>query len=179
MLNTISAILNNGVSAAVGDYESIQTVTVGAGGSASISFTSIPSTFSHLQIRWMCLNSSQQTDLKLNFNSDTGANYSYHQLYGSGSAVGASAGASATLIYAGVGGFTSNPAAGIGDILDYSNTTKYKTYRGLTGIDENGSGYVMMKSGLWQNTNAITSIIIAPAGGNFNQYSKFALYGVK
>ena len=52
MLNNIVALLGNGAAAGGGtSYESIATVTVGAGGSSSISFTSIPSTYKHLQIR--------------------------------------------------------------------------------------------------------------------------------
>jgi hypothetical protein len=63
-------------------------------------------------------------------------------------------------------------------ILDYANTNKYKTLRGLSGADNNGSGEIRFWSGLWQSTNAITSIKFFGNNGNWQQYSHFALYGV-
>jgi hypothetical protein len=70
------------------------------------------------------------------------------------------------------------------DILDYANTNKFKTIRGLSGWNNNdtvdGNGSVRFISGLWRNTAAITSLKIVPeAAVNFKQYSSFALYGVK
>jgi hypothetical protein len=67
------------------------------------------------------------------------------------------------------------------DILDYTNTNKYKTVRSLSGHDQNGSGYVTLMSGSWRNTAAITSITILrdSGGANLTQYSQFALYGIK
>ena len=66
------------------------------------------------------------------------------------------------------------------DILDYKDTNKYKTIRGLAGTDNNGSGSVYFSSGLWMSTSAITRIDLAPnAGTLFNQNSSFALYGIK
>jgi len=75
---------------------------------------------------------------------------------------------------------------GIIDILDYANTNKYKTLRGVLGLslnaaDASGSfGRVNMSSGSWRNTNAISSITLYPTlGTGFTQYSSFALYGIK
>jgi hypothetical protein len=68
---------------------------------------------------------------------------------------------------------------GVASILDYTNTNKYKTSRILCGYDANGSGFSLLYSGLWQNTAAITSITMFPNSGNFEQYSSFALYGVR
>ena len=170
-------------------YESIQTVTVGGGGSASISFTSIPNTYKHLQIRLLAqTNRAASVDsLQLNFNSDTGSNYSWHTVQGDGSS--ASALGFATQTYARIGDGTIGGATasggyfgvGVIDILDYASTNKNKTIRGLTGVDANGSGRVGLGSGLWQNSStAITSISIAPQAGTlFLQYSSFGLYGIK
>ena len=70
--------------------------------------------------------------------------------------------------------------SGVIDILDYANTNKYKTVRTLSGDDKNGSGYVVFGSGLWQNTNAVSTITLTNHGAtNFQQYSSFALYGIK
>jgi len=60
-------------------YESIQTVTVGAGGTATVTFSSIPATYTHLQIRGIA-RASADTQLDVTLNSDTGSNYSYHTL---------------------------------------------------------------------------------------------------
>jgi hypothetical protein len=66
------------------------------------------------------------------------------------------------------------------DILDYKNTNKYKTVRILSGTEYNNSnGGVSFNSGLWQNTDAITTITLQPSGANFAEYSQFALYGIK
>jgi hypothetical protein len=190
MLNQIAAIHGTGTPpAAPNSYESIATVLVGSGGSSPITFTSIPSTYKHLQIRLLAqTNRAASVDsLQLNFNSDTGSNYSWHTVQGDGSS--ASALGFATQTYARIGDGTIGGATGSGgyfgvgviDILDYASTNKNKTIRGLTGVDENGAGRVGLGSGLWQNNStAISSISIAPQGGTlFLQYSQFALYGIK
>jgi len=166
-------------------YESIQTVTVGAGGQASATFTSIPSTYSHLQIRIMGRTdrSAVYDAVRLRFNSDTGANYTEHGLYGDGVTIASYGAASATgsYVYRIAGGSApSNTQGGIIiDILDYANTNKYKTLRSLGGVDANTSGgNLYFNSGLWMNTAAITNIELTPIG-SFQQYSQFALYGIK
>ena len=70
-------------------------------------------------------------------------------------------------------------ATGTYDILDYKDTTKYTTMRGLAGQDSNGSGGVELVSGLWMNTAAVTAISVTPNTGTFQQYTSFALYGIK
>lgn len=170
-----------GALAAVGTFESIATVTVGSGGSASVSFTSIPATYTHLQVRGFARSTSTECDVKVQLNGDTGSNYAYHRMYNSGG-VGAADGSSSqtTMFYCGrIKASTSVFGANIIDILDYTNTNKYTTLRILMGLDDNGSGYDSLASGLWMNTNAVTSIKLIPHAGNFAQYSEFALYGIK
>lgn len=171
-----------------GSYESISTVTVGAGGSASISFTSIPSTYTHLQIRGIARSNratpADMDSLIIQFNSDTASNYSDHALRGDGSSVSAVANTSSTgmITYRIANLYVASTLMGaqIIDILDYANTNKYKTVRTLAGVDNNGSGQVALNSGNWRNTAAITSILLKPdAGTLFTQYSQFALYGIK
>jgi hypothetical protein len=185
MLNTLAGIIASSGGAAGGDYESIATVTVGSGGQSSISFTSIPSTYQHLQIRGIMRSATASTDDDplFRFNSDTGANYVRHQIFGSGSTAGASAATGQTSVQ-GQGAGDTAPAnvfgANVVDILDYANTNKYKTVRTLAGTDQNGYGFIVLRSGLWLNTAAINSItIITLSGSNFKQYSSFALYGIK
>ena len=179
-------ILASSRPAAAGDYESIATVTVGSGGSSSITFSSIPSTYAHLQIRYLArTNRADITDsIDMNFNSDTGNNYSWHYLRGNGSIASAGAGTSTNDILIGTTvastGGSNMFGAGVIDILDYSNTNKNTTARASTGEDRNGAGFFYFFSGLWMNTNAITSIVLAPTNGtSFTQYSHFALYGIK
>ena len=96
MLNNVISILS-GAAAPAGDYDSIATVTVGAGGSASITFSSIPSTYKHLQIRLFGRTTAAnvQSYAKLEFNSDTtGANYYSHYIQADGSTVAAGANSS-------------------------------------------------------------------------------------
>ena len=176
MLNNIAALIG-GAAPEVGDYESIATTTVGAGGSATITFSSIPSTYKHLQVRLVNLRSSADI-MQLEFNSDTTTtNYYWHRLDGDGTSVSAVAGNKNLIGYV---GNTTAPAANIIDVLDYANTNKYKTSRNLFGEDRNGSGIVALQSMLWKNTAAINSIVFkCESGGNFNQYSSFALYGIK
>ena len=176
-----------------GSYESIQTVDVGAGGSASVSFTSIPSTYKHLQIRAIARGTyATGTDailFKMQVNSDTAANYSTHFLQGYGGvATNIGAGGGGGSDYIRLGGLPKDnwTASVFGpiviDVLDYANTNKYKTVRCLSGSDGNSTTvyqYVEFTSGLWRNTNAISSISIFPSTGNISQYSSFSLYGIK
>jgi hypothetical protein len=169
-----------------GSYESIATVTVGSSGSSTITFSSIPSTFTHLQLRAIARSARTEPEdyVYLRFNSDTGNNYAWHDMEGSGSSLTAQAVSSTAQIFT-LFITTANSSAnifgaGVIDILDYANTNKYKTVRTLSGDDKNGSGYVVFGSGLWQNTNAVSTITLTNHGAtNFQQYSSFALYGIK
>jgi hypothetical protein len=170
-----SAITGNLVT---NSYESIETVTVSTPVS-SITFSSIPATYTHLQIRGFG-RSTADTQLDTTFNSDTGANYSHHSLLGYGSGTEASSGANASKVIMEAMTNTASVFAGyIIDILDYANTNKYKTTRNLAGYDSNGAGRVSLNSGNWRNTNAITSITLTARSTTFAEYSQFALYGIK
>jgi hypothetical protein len=165
-----------------GAYDSLATVTVPSGGVASITFTGIPSTYKHLQIR--ALTRSVNVGglyVNMRFNGDTASNYSYHELYGNGTSALAAAGSSTTFAVGidGVYNIASTFNAGIIDILDYANTNKNKTTRTLTGFDNNGSGLIFLVSSLWRSTAAINQIEFTVSSGNFAEYSSFALYGIK
>ena len=170
-------------------YESIATVTLSSNQS-TITFSSIPSTYKHLQLR-IIARSDHPTyagvDGNLTFNSDTGANYSWHYLLGYGTGIASSGSANTSNIVPGIiasgGGSPSGVyAATIIDILDYANTNKYKTTRALDGLEPNQSSGrdLRFSSGSWRSTNAITSItLVTSPSQNFIQYSSFALYGIK
>jgi hypothetical protein len=159
-------------------YESIATVSA-SGNPASLSFNSIPSTYTHLQIRGIVkVNPSGNPILR--FNSDSGANYTFHQLVGDGTSVSSSGGSGQTFIYQPYTLSTGFMAMVI-DILDYGNTNKFKTVRTLGGNDNNNSGYspTEFMSGLWRSTSAITDISLLGNGSTFSQYTSIALYGIK
>lgn len=173
-------------SLAANSYESISTVLVGAGGQSSISFTSISSTYKHLQIRAIAKTnrSSWIDDIILQFNSDTGNNYAWHSLAGDGTSASAGAASNTNRILLGsmAGNSVANTfGAGIIDILDYASTSKNKTVRSIVAVEDNTNGYFPFNSGHWRNSStAITTITISPnTGTQFNQHTQFALYGIK
>ena len=189
ILGLLASAISGNLFAPSGAYDSIATVTIGSPAASSITFSSIPATYKHLQIRGITRNSANvgTDDVQLRINADSGNNYTFHELYGQGSSAA---------IYAGVAdnymrisrsvadaSFSANIFnALVVDILDYANTSKYKTVRTLYGTDGNGSGAVGLSSGLWISTSAITSLTIYPyhvGSNNYAQYSSLALYGIK
>ena len=164
------------------NYDSIATYTLSSTAS-SVTFSSIPGTYKHLQIRIMVSAVAGNQDAYMQFNTDTGTNYSYHNIYGSGAGSGSAASAfTQSQMVMGSNIYTTGTSTcgvAIIDILDYANTNKYKTMRSLAGTDLNGSGTIALLGGLWRSTSAITSIKLYPAGSTINTYSSFALYGVK
>jgi len=165
-----------------GAYDSIATTTVGAGGASSITFSSIPSTYTHLQIRGMSVGTVGSQDVLIYFNGvNTSNNYSWHELRGNGSSAAANAGTNTAAMYVASNSTDPTyPTASVVDILDYTNTNKNKTIRVLEGRDINGNGTISLFSGQYLSTSAVTSITIyTPGAYAFNQYSSFALYGIK
>ena len=172
-----------------GAYDSLATVTVPSGGLASVTFAGIPTGYKHLQLRTLIRTSRAATGdyFNMNFNSDSGSNYAGHYLYGNGtSALAGSNGTSITTAYliggAGANASASTFGASIVDFLDYSATNKNKTMRSLFGVQNNGTGdeNINIYSALWMNTSAINTITITSGtGSTIQQYSSFALYGVK
>jgi hypothetical protein len=165
-----------------GAMESIATVTVGSGGAASITFSDIPGAFQHLQIRMISRNTSADgTDVRMTLNGDTGANYAWHQLYGPGSGNAGASGSSsqARMVLSQSASTASTFGAHIFDILDYASTSKATTVRCLGGWDANGSGYILLRSGLWTSTNAVSTVALTLAAGSFTQHTTAALYGLR
>ena len=165
-----------------GAYDSIATAS-GTGSSGVITFTSIPSTYTHLQIRWIAKSTAAGSYSWLNFNNDTASNYANHYLYGDGASAlaGADTGQARINLYGSVSTSTASNVytAHVVDILDYANSNKNTTVRALGGQDNNGSGTMFLSSGLWNITTAISAITITANTANFTTDSKFALYGIK
>lgn len=182
----LTGVIASGISGnlSTNSFESIATVTVGVGGQSTISFTSIPSTYKHLQIRGILRSTGNDVSVNLRLNSDTGTNYIFHYLQGDGSSVAAGySGSNVSPVWIGRPAPSATTTGTFGymvmDILDYKNTNKYKTIKSMTGYDANGTGYTVELSQLWRNTNAITQIDIYNPASNLAQYSSLALYGVK
>jgi hypothetical protein len=185
-MSLILGILDSGGAAAgaLGSYESIATTTV-TSNVASITFSSIPATYTHLQFRFIVRTNrgTAEDAFRITINGDTNAaNYNAHYLRGDGSS------ASAGEVNSGVawaGYYPTNSGssvfgAGTMDFLDYANTNKAKTMRPLGGYDANGAGYIVFSSSLWTSTAAINSIVFTfDSGSSFTQYSQLALYGIK
>ena len=174
--------------------DALGTFIVPSGGQASITFASIPQTYTHLHIRGIqkATNSyNQGMSLYLNVGAsntiDSGNNYENHQTAGNGngSGVGSAGSTGQSKIgaqsVAGDGNSSDNYMFGssVIDILDYTNTNKYKVVRIFAGVDMNTTGGgVCLASGLWLSTSAINTIQFTTEG-NFQQYSSFSIYGVK
>lgn len=184
MIGALVAGITGSGGASLSSYESIATAT-GTGSSGTITFSSIPSTFKHLQIRGIARSTQAiaNVDINFQFNGDTGTNYTYHALYGSGSTAGAFGGTGSSVMFAGVAPGANQTADRMGvvivDILDYGSTTKNKVIRTFNGWDMNGSGDVYINSGMRINTAAITSIEIKAGLGSWTTQTTFALYGIK
>jgi len=179
----LPGILASGISGHLGgNYTSIATVNA-SGSSNTVNFSSIPNTYTHLQIRGSMIGASGGSILVAVFNGDTGANYTWHELDGNGSGIAAYSGTGnnyARFYGRNVGTSATYPTASIVDILDYTNTNKNKVLRSLAGMDANGSGEVAFASSAWLNTSAINSIVVKTHDGtNFATGTQFALYGVK
>jgi hypothetical protein len=157
----------------------------------SITFTSIPSTFQHLQVR-MATRGTAVSNVLLRFNGDTASNYWWHEMWTDGGGVTAggtqsvsTSGTATTHIKTGYHGRISSDFRGLGvfNIMDYANTSKNKVAHGLTGFNSNytstGTDYVLHRSGVWLNTSAITSITFYTDNGNLDTGTIISLYGIK
>lgn len=169
-------------------FESIATYTPTTG--TSVTFSSIPQTYKHLQLRIVGRSDVSGTNVGWNIqpNSVTGSVYTLHELYSDGSTVyswGYGTGTYNSGPYFEVFGssVTSNiMGVAIIDFIDYASTSKNKTMRFFTGSDRNGAAgtsTLALKSSLWTSTNAIDSIKIFAGGGNFVSGTSIALYGIK
>lgn len=181
----IPGVIASSYPKASGAFESIASAT-GTGSSGTITFSSIPSTYTSLQIRAIGRPTGAGTTatyIRLRLNSDTGANYRTHYLLGDGAS--ALAGTTSTTsmemwqLIRGGWGTSNDHSAMVIDIYDYASTTRNKTVRMFNGNEDNTNGFAAMNSGLWLSTSAITSIDIITSVGSWTTTSQFALYGIK
>jgi hypothetical protein len=153
-------------------YEPIATTTLSTA-TAEVTFSSISGSYTDLV--YIIYNKSGGTNSKLRFNSDSGSNYSATQLYADGSSVASLRESNQTRAPSGT---IDNDGMAIGHIMNYSNTTTYKTFIARGGA---GTGtYLDAVVSLWRSTSAITSISFTQDSGstNFASGSTFTLYGI-
>ena len=170
-----------------GAYEPIASAT-GTGSSNTITFSSIPSTYTSLQVRITVRNTNATTGvdgLLVRFNNDsTSSGYEGHSLTVTDPGLAAQAFLSQNHITIQCVPNANNAAnivgAAIIDLHDYTSTTRKKTLRAFSGCNLNGSGtsYLSLSSGLWKNTAAITRIDFV-ANTGFSTQTQIALYGIK
>jgi hypothetical protein len=168
-------------------YKKIASVTVGSGGAANIEFTSIPATYTDLVIKLSArdIEASVVNAGIIQFNGETATtNYSARWLYGTGSTA-------ASLTRSGASGqffYESNSANATAStfanlefyIPNYAGAT-VKSVSVDTATENNATtADTILTAGLWNNTAAITSILVKPNGGvNWSQHSTATLYGIK
>jgi hypothetical protein len=170
-------------------FESIATVTLSSP-TGWVNFSSIPSTYKSLQMR-ITGRSSQSggpnvSDVSMVCNDDVTNSYSWHYLRGTGNTTLASNGSTtnrANIGFVPYGPDTQLFGGVVIDIHDYAVTTKYKTIRAISGFGGNNdnAGNILIASGLWQKTAAITTLSFSN-NNNANDWasgSVFSLYGIK
>jgi hypothetical protein len=157
-------------------------VVVGSGGAATISFTSIPSTYTDL-----CIKATMRTDraatedpVTITFNS--GGTYSEKRLWANGTTATSYSGSTIEAQYADGATSTSNTFTNFElYIPNYTSTSNAKSLSYDSVSENNGNpAYAVMLAGLWTKSpqEAISSITFDPVYGNFVQYSTAYLYGV-
>jgi len=173
-------------------FELIASSTVGSGGAASIDFTSIPSTYTDLQILGSFRVSStgevsppiQRLELLVN-NTNTGGLYSIKMLYGTGSATGSAGGAGANRDFydgaATASGATANTFSNVSFYFPNYSGSANKSFSIDSVTENNATGAdASFTAGLWASTTAINQLTLKPYdGSNFVQYSTAYLYGIK
>jgi hypothetical protein len=156
-------------------YKALATRTL-TGTATSVTFSNIPATYRDLIVIYSGTSTNTIIgSLTLRFNADSGSNYAFVAMDGSGGGA-TSGGSSFTSIPAGLT-INTGISSGIAHIMDYSATDKHKTV--IARGNAMGDSYVRALASRWANTAAITSILCENnAGGSFNSGATFSLYGI-
>jgi hypothetical protein len=161
------------------EMRAIQTVTVGAGGSATIEFTSIPQTYTDLVIKLS--GREDATSAQAMYISFNGSTSNFSNRYLSGDGTNPSSGQLARYVGSVFG--TNGTANSFNNtdiyISNYTSTTANKSFYAINVAESNATtAYQNTSAGLWSNTAAITSVSLVSNAGSFVQYSTATLYGV-
>lgn len=156
-------------------YEPLATTTVSGSSTTEIIFSSISGSYTDLVLIGSGFTSAD-VQTYIQFNSDTGSNYSDTYIYGDGTNAVSGRDISQQSIFAG-GYATSASGNKIAHILNYSNSTTNKTV--LIRANNPVVGYTQARVGLWRSTAAITSIRHFVTSGVFSSGFTLTLYGIK
>jgi len=168
-------------------YKLIESKTVGAGGAASIEFTSIPQTYTDLVFAVYVRTDQSATisNMLFQLNSDTGSNYYSKVFWGNGSSTTADYAEPATYFYAGPafsGSVSTATFFGNASIYipNYTGSTVKTALTESITEDDATTRYNALSTGRWTGTAAITSVKVFSGGSaNLVQYSTISLYGIK
>ena len=157
-------------------YEKIATTTLGTA-TATVTFSTISGAYTDLIIIVQGTTTTGNANIGLQFNSDTGSNYSFTGLGGSGGAAVSTRSTNATNIQTEYYGYFDQTIGNrIIHIMNYANTTTYKTVVGRGNNSNNGTSAIV---GVWRSTSAITSATVLDGNSTFTSGSTFTLYGIK
>lgn len=160
-------------------YEPIATTSISSSGINTITFSSIPNTYTDLRISFFW--KGDYANPFMQFNSDTGTNYSNTRLTGNGSAAQSSRQSTTdSITLSPLTGLdtTGYPALSEINIFSYAGST-YKTTLIRTSVDLNGSGSTVSEVALWRSTSAITSVTLGLTTGSSCIGTTATLYGIK
>lgn len=155
-------------------YTPITNTTLGSSQS-SVTISSIPSTYTDLVLIVNGSMTAATGAYSIRFNSDTGSNYSMNGMYGNGSTAGSFRASNQNRAYIGDGANTSQ-LMNIIHILNYANTTTYKTF--INRKSQITSSSLEATVDLWRSTSAINSITLFPDSNSFATGTIFSLYGI-
>jgi hypothetical protein len=162
-------------------YKKIASVTVGAGGAASIDLTSIPATYTDIHCVFSIRGSQAQVyqQLQITFNNTT-TGYSQRNLYGDGSTAVSNSLSGNHFFTDGVGANATASTFGNGSIYvpNYAGSTNKSASLDLVTENNATLAYTQLYALLWSNTAAITSLKITAGSGTLNQHSTAVLYGI-
>jgi len=145
---------------------------------SSITFSSIPSTYTDLRVVLTIKSVSNADNLQIRFNSDSATNYSQTLLTGNGTAASSTRYTSQSVIWDATSLSTTQPSFITLDIFSYAGST-YKTALMSSNEDYNGSGFVKASVQLWRSTSAINTILMQmPSTFTFAAGTTATLYGI-
>jgi hypothetical protein len=162
-------------------YEPISTRTLTTAAS-SVTFSSIPQTYTDLILVTYFATTTVNEDAYVQFNSDTGSNYSRTHLRGNGSTAGSSRASNQTycLLDLDSSGATLNAGLQItAQFMNYSNVTTFKSLISRSGTLGGSYTGTTLLTGLWRSTSAISTILVGCTTNTFVVGSVFTLYGIK
>jgi len=155
-------------------YEPIATTTLSST-QTTVTFSSISSAYTDLRVVCVAKDTAGGT-AQIRFNNDTGANYSYTFIYGTGSSATSALATGTTFIAVSQANATELCMWAV-DIFSYAGSTR-KTCLSFSASDQNGSGRTSQYVGLWRSTSAINRIDIITNGSGFASGGTFTLYGI-